>query len=227
MDVTAGSWNSFDIDLDAFSGVDLANVFQMKFDSQDAVIGSTDGLSTFYMDNLYFSNNTPTVGTPPLNITFESNDSVGFITAFEGATGEVVSASSSAALSSDAGAVTKGTTSQPWGGATFVNLNGSGELISDGSELVSMKVFSPQDAVKVALKLEDSTDATKFVLLEATTESNNGAVAWETLEWDFSNAQNLDHSINYDKASVFFDYLEPQTGETYYFDDVTFNGYVA
>ncbi|MDP6969522.1 MAG: family 16 glycosylhydrolase [Gammaproteobacteria bacterium] len=64
LEVTAGQWNSFDVDLDAFPGVDLASVFQMKFDSQSSIIGSDDGLSNFYMDNLYFSDTTATVGTP-------------------------------------------------------------------------------------------------------------------------------------------------------------------
>jgi hypothetical protein len=57
LDVTAGSWNSFDIDLDAFPGVSLGNVFQIKFDSQAGTIGQgATGLTNFYMDNLYFSN---------------------------------------------------------------------------------------------------------------------------------------------------------------------------
>ena len=59
LEVTGDEWNSFDIDLDVFGGVDLTSVFQMKFDSQSTVIGSEDGLTNFYMDNLYFSNNPP------------------------------------------------------------------------------------------------------------------------------------------------------------------------
>jgi beta-glucanase (GH16 family) len=56
LDVTAGSWNSFDIDLDAFSGTSLGNVFQVKFDSQAGAVGQgATGLTNFYMDNLYFS----------------------------------------------------------------------------------------------------------------------------------------------------------------------------
>ena len=64
LEVTGGEWNSFDIDLDAFAGVDLARVFQLKFDSQAGVVGDDTGLTNFYMDNMYFSTATPTIGTP-------------------------------------------------------------------------------------------------------------------------------------------------------------------
>ena len=61
LEVTGGEWNSFDIDLDAFAGVDLARVFQLKFDSQAGVVGDDTGLTNFYMDNMYFSTATPTI----------------------------------------------------------------------------------------------------------------------------------------------------------------------
>lgn len=46
-------WNSFDIDLSSFTGVNMAEIFQFK------VVG--DG--TVYIDNLYFYDNTATVDT--------------------------------------------------------------------------------------------------------------------------------------------------------------------
>ena len=49
LEVSAGSWNSFNIDLGAYAdAVDLTNVTQMKFDKGDS------GLSEFYIDNLLF-----------------------------------------------------------------------------------------------------------------------------------------------------------------------------
>jgi hypothetical protein len=41
---TKGQWNSVDIPLTAFTGVDLTDVFQMKF----------DGDGTLRIDNIYF-----------------------------------------------------------------------------------------------------------------------------------------------------------------------------
>lgn len=89
-----------------------------------------------------------------------------------------------------------------------------------------MRVLSPKDASVVRLKLEDSSDPTKYVELDATT-ANDGEVSWESLSWDFSTAENLNHATTYDKANVFFDFLQEPTGEAYYFDDVTFNGYIS
>jgi hypothetical protein len=43
---TSSGWNSIEILLSDFSPVNLANVFQMKF----------DGNGTIYLDNIYFHN---------------------------------------------------------------------------------------------------------------------------------------------------------------------------
>jgi hypothetical protein len=50
--LTANTWNSFDLLLSSFTGVVTSDIFQFKFD------GGTG--KTFYMDNLYFYNDTPT-----------------------------------------------------------------------------------------------------------------------------------------------------------------------
>ena len=56
--VTPGTWVSVDIPLSEFSGVDLSNVFQLKF----------DGNGTVFLDNMYFSSavpaTEPTVAAP-------------------------------------------------------------------------------------------------------------------------------------------------------------------
>lgn len=46
-------WNSYDIDLSSFTGVDFSNIFQFK------IVGN----GTIYIDNLYFYDNTTTVDT--------------------------------------------------------------------------------------------------------------------------------------------------------------------
>ena len=42
--VTQNAWNSYDIDLSDFTGVDMSSVFQFK------IVGA----GTYYIDNLYF-----------------------------------------------------------------------------------------------------------------------------------------------------------------------------
>ena len=64
LDVTGGQWNSFDIDLAAFGQVSDGSIFQMKFDSQSGAVGDATPLTDFYVDNLYFGDQTPTIGTP-------------------------------------------------------------------------------------------------------------------------------------------------------------------
>lgn len=49
--LTQNQWNSYDIDLTQFTGVDFSNIFQFK------VVGN----GTVYIDNLYFYDNTTTV----------------------------------------------------------------------------------------------------------------------------------------------------------------------
>jgi hypothetical protein len=48
-----GQWNSYDIDLSEFTGVNFAEIFQFKI----------EGNGTVYIDNLYFYDNTATVDT--------------------------------------------------------------------------------------------------------------------------------------------------------------------
>ncbi len=51
--LTLNQWNSYDIDLTQFTGVDFSDIFQFK------VVGN----GTIYIDNLYFYDNTATVDT--------------------------------------------------------------------------------------------------------------------------------------------------------------------
>ena len=68
--VTAESWNSFDIDMQAFEAIDETALFQMKFDSQEGAIGGdATALTNFYVDNIYFGDQAPTIGTPPADPT--------------------------------------------------------------------------------------------------------------------------------------------------------------
>ena len=64
IDVTAGEWNVISIDTAVFEGMDRTAVNQIKFDSQPAAIGDAAPLTDFFMDNVYFGNDTPTVLAP-------------------------------------------------------------------------------------------------------------------------------------------------------------------
>ena len=163
-----------------------------------------------------------------LTITYESNDYSGYIhNDFEGNNSIVLSASDAPQFSGGAVLqITKTTGASEIAGTVLFDLLGNGELINADSSVVSMDVLSPSDNVKVRLKLEDSTDQNIFVELDAYTELN-GSNTWETLTWDLSTANGLDHNNSYDKAVVFFDFGNLGDNSQYYIDNVLFNGYTA
>lgn len=47
--INSGTWNSYDIPLSDFTGVQMIDIYQLKFDCQDGVTPST-----VYLDNIYF-----------------------------------------------------------------------------------------------------------------------------------------------------------------------------
>ena len=163
-----------------------------------------------------------------LTLTFDANDGSGFMLADFGGNASSVVAGVDAPSGSDGSVVKvlKTAGAQTWAGTTFFELSGDGELISDGGSVITADVFSAKDGVAVRLKLEDSSNGNIVVELDATTESN-GSDAWETLSWDLSTVDGLNHLNNYDKASIFFDFGNAGDGEVYYFDNVNFGGYIA
>ena len=86
-----------------------------------------------------------------------------------------------------------------------------------------MRVYSPDAATVIRLKLEDSGDSTHTVETEATTTAAN---TWQTLVFDFSNpaagTAGLNLSYVFDKLVIFPAFGTPGAGKTYYFDDLKF-----
>lgn len=78
----------------------------------------------------------------------------------------------------------------------------------------SMKTFSPQAGLVVKLKIENASNNSIAAEVDAVTTQVD---AWETLTFDFSEA---DLSQEYSKIIVFFDFGNPGTGTTFYFDDI-------
>lgn len=117
-----------------------------------------------------------------------------------------------------------------WAGTTVGGTAGFSERIpfTASNTTMSLRVWSPHAGIKVRMKVESSTDATKSVETEATVTVAEG---WETLVFDFSNQATgtaaLNLAFNYNKASVFFNFgtTGAVAGErTYYWDDMSFGG---
>lgn len=79
---------------------------------------------------------------------------------------------------------------------------------------ISMDVWSPGSDLTVLLKLENAEDPSIFAEIGAQTTVAN---SWESLTFDFSNE---DLTQEYTRVVFFFDFGNPGTGSTFYFDNV-------
>ena len=235
IEVQGNQWNSFDIDLDAFAGVDLQNIHQIVFSGGNHWTGSNfiavGALTEAWIDNMYFSTTTPNVTPEAESLTFAADDTLSYsFTDFGGTSTTVVSGAD--APTGSTGAVAKVTKSagETWAGTTFLNLEGEGgELISPIDQTIDIRVLSSKDGAVVKLKLEDSTYAGNSLAVEVdVTTANDGVDAWETLTFDFGTlGGGLSNQPNWDKATIFFDFGNVGAGEEYYFDTVEFGGFIS
>jgi beta-glucanase (GH16 family) len=213
----AGAWKAVDIELSAFNKIDQSKIIQVKLDT-----GIQPTTKVMYFDNIYFGKATGAFDVSPSNVkvTFESNDisgySLGGSADFGGNVSSLVTIGAPAGAAGAVAKVVNG--GEGWSGTTFMTLSGS-ELINPDSAHVGMRVFMPDDASRVVkLKLENSAGVNKEV------DITTNASGWQTLDFDFKGA---DHSVDYTKASVFFDFLgTSHPGGVYYFDNVTYNASV-
>jgi hypothetical protein len=175
-----------------------------------------------YFDNVAFNakalESSPYVLPTNVKSTFEGTDTSGFSLGgsadFGGNLSSVVTSGIPAGATGAVAKVVNG--GEGWSGTTFMTLSGN-EFINAQSEHVSMRVYMPDDASRtVKLKLENSSgSANKEV--DITTKASG----WQTLDFDFAGAN---HSVNYTKASVFFDFQgASHPGGVYYFDNVGYN----
>lgn len=74
--------------------------------------------------------------------------------------------------------------------------------------------WSPIAGATVLLKLENADDSGVFAEVTASTTVTN---AWETLEFDFSDA---DLTQDYSKVIIFFDFGNAGAGDTFYYDNI-------
>ena len=123
-------------------------------------------------------------------------------------------------------ATTKG--NESWSGTTIAR----GQVIYPLTETlsrISVRVYSPEIGIPIRMKLEESNNSANSVESEVTTSLAN---AWEVLIFDFNNevpgTPKLNSNYIYDTLSIFFNFGSEGSGETYYWDDITFlDEYVA
>jgi hypothetical protein len=128
--------------------------------------------------------------------------------------------------------VLKPNTAEVWAGTTVSTLPGLAvpAIPFTASETqMTVRVYSPDAGIPVALKVEDVTNDTLFVEALATTTVVN---EWETLTFDFASPQPNSPPLNlantYDKVSIFFNIGVTGAGDKIYFlDDIAFGGEAA
>lgn len=216
----ANEWETLNFD---FTGTasDTYNQLVFMFDFEATGDGSAN--STFLFDDIEFYDVTGGLDQIDLPVDFESSTVFYELTDFGGAATELTvdpsnSSNTVATTIKTAGAAT-------WAGTTIGTNRGFASVIpiTESETVISMKVFSPAAGTTVRMKAEDHNDVTLTVETEAVTTVAN---SWEILTFDFSNVATgtnpFNLSTNFDKVSVFFDFGNEGSGDTYYWDDVMF-----
>jgi hypothetical protein len=192
------------------------------------VTGATAGAKTYYFDDVLFNTfSTLTFDSAPVSYTLAgfggAEDSTVVADPAAGATdNKVVKVVKTAAAETWAGTtVAEGTTTMAVGRIPF----------SASMTRMFARVYSPDAGIKVRLKVEDASNGTVSCETEATTTKVN---TWETLTFDFAaqaaGTPALDPAATYNKASIFFNFGTSGAAagaKTYYFDDLTFDGFTA
>jgi hypothetical protein len=221
--VTANQWVSYDIPLTEFSGVDLADIIQIKF------TGGT-GTETIYLDNIYFYKAGPLADQPKSPIDFETG---GYganwtWTVFENSTNpalEIIANPDPTGINTSA-TVAKFTALQagnPWAGVE--SAHGAADLgpfvLDANNSIIKIMVWKPVIS-DVGIKLVAPTGWAQPEIKVANTVVN----AWEELTFDFSAYLNPPEAEGkLDQIVVFPDFNLAGRGQDniVYFDNITFN----
>lgn len=199
---------------------DLASIF---FDFNHGGSGLV-----FYSDNLMVASGGgstgPVLSQMTLPVTFEDPTVNYALTDFEGSSSKLMVDS----LNSNNHVVrsSKPVGGKPWAGVTLgAAPNGFASPIplTASRTKMSVDVLTPAIGTRVHLKIEDHTDQTKSVETDA---YSTVAGQYETLVFDFSKEASgtakLNLGYSYDKASIFFDFLNDPKGLVFYWDNVKF-----
>ncbi|MBC6995410.1 T9SS type A sorting domain-containing protein [Neolewinella lacunae] len=190
--------------------------------------GSMAGEQTYFWDDVTFGGDGPPPTGLNLPVTFEDETLDYALTDFGGNASEIVADPTDA--SNTVAQSTKMPGSETFAGTTMGGTVGFSSPIpfTASATTMSVRVWSPTAGTPIRLKVEAANDPAISVETEATTTV---AMAWETLVFDFSNQAMgtavLNLANSYNKASIFFNFGTSGTGETYYWDDVTFGDAVS
>lgn len=171
---------------------------------------------------------TPATAAAPLQITFESDDTSGYINIdFDDSGAGHQLSSVTSGIEGNTGRVLKvvrGIAS--WAGTTILK-DDTKALVTRDAKNVTANIYSPVAGKKLLMKLEKMTDVTQSVEAYSTEDT---VVGWHVYTFDFAvqrpGTEAFSLNKTYNMASIFFDFTlsagASTTGLTYYLDDVTF-----
>jgi hypothetical protein len=162
-----------------------------------------------------------------LAISFDDATAMYTLTTFGGQTAAIVADPTNAA--NKVAKLDKPAISPAWAGTTVSTKPGDQIItlpITVTNSKMSARVWSPDANIKVRLKVEDASDATKSVETEATVTM---AKTWQMLEFDFANeamgTAKLNPAYTFNRVSIFMNFGVDGAmagAKTYYVDDLTF-----
>ncbi|MCM4161359.1 hypothetical protein FHG64_08535 [Antarcticibacterium flavum] len=174
---------------------------------------------TYYFDNI----RTTRLELVKLPLTFESETLAYNWGGFGGAGGSVIDNPDASGLNNSAkvSQITKSSGAETWAG---ISLNLDEPVDFTESTTISMKVWSPAAGVPILFKMENSASAPDangnpsvvVEVIQNTTTSNE----WEVMNFDLTSFEAFSSDIDYDRVIIFYDFGNPGTGATMYFDDI-------
>lgn len=201
----ASGWEELLFD---FSEADLTQDYQkivLFFD-----IGSQGTGVDYYFDEFELTDGSGDISLP---LNFEAPDLIFEFTGFGTGRIEVIDNPDPSGIntSSKVGEFNKDFGTGAFGGA-FIDLTDPIDFSS--SQIFNLKVWPAAAGGDVLLKIENPDNPDVFVEVLASTTVTE---TWETLSFDFSG---IDGANNYSRIVLFFNFANPGSGGTYYFDDL-------
>ena len=205
----------------ALTAVDATKSYTTIAITPDADLVTTG--ASYYFDDITLSG---TIGGGSKPVTIATLDEAGAsLTGFEGCYDSTI-ADDPAGGANKVGKVVKPGSGVPfYCGTTIVTVANGGFTpipFTSTAKTITVRLWSPTAGIPVRLKVEDIADTAKSV----ETETSTTKVGWQTLSFNFANPVSGTPALNlattYNKATIFFNFGTLGTGETYYFDDITF-----
>lgn len=219
----ANAWEELSFDYSAVATTNQYTKLVFIFDNGNMGDGSAN--YTFLFDEIRLVAPTgPVLTQMSLPVTFESTTVDYGLISFGGTASSVVV---DPTLASNKVAKVIKSAPETWAGTT---VTGAAELgfspaipFTSTERKMNVRVWSPTAGIPVRLKVEVHGQPTQSVETEALTTVANG---WQTMEFNFNNQATgtaaFNAAFSYDKASIFFNFGVPGSGQTYYFDDMKF-----